>query len=113
MKSTETEACANACEVLKHLSHDANQSIRKIRSPDERWKSSNNSLSTGALFLFFRLACCRASRSPNAQAPVVQASLEEESTIHNPVDNASMQVVMWSFPIHYQNNQSPLEWVLL
>ena len=61
------EACANACEVLKHLSHDANQPIRKFRSPDEWWKSSNNRVSTG--MLFFR----RASRSPNAQAPVVQA----------------------------------------
>ena len=37
------------------------------------WKSSNNSLSTGTLFLFFRCASSRASLSPNAQAPVVQA----------------------------------------
>ena len=62
------------CQVLKHLSHDANQPIRKFRSPDERWKSWNNRPSTGVLFLFFRRACCRASRSPNAQAPVMQAS---------------------------------------
>ena len=37
------------------------------------WKSSNNSLSTGTLFLFFRCASSRASLSPNAQVPVVQA----------------------------------------
>ena len=74
MKSMGTEACANTCEVLKHLTHDANQPIRKFHSPDERWKSSNNRLSTGALFLFFCRACSRTSCSPNAQAPVVQAS---------------------------------------
>ena len=71
----EMDACANACEVLKHLSHDANQPIRQFRSPDERWKSSNNRQSTGALFLFFRCACRRASHSTNAQTPVVQARL--------------------------------------
>ena len=53
VKSMETEACANACELLKHLSHDANQPVRKFRLPDEWWKSSNNRLSTGGLFLFF------------------------------------------------------------
>ena len=38
---------------LRSLSHDANQPIKKFRSPDERWKSSNNRLSTGALFIIF------------------------------------------------------------
>ena len=61
VKSTETEACANACKVLKHLSHDANQPTRKFRSPDERWKSSNNRLSTAALS--FCRACSCASPS--------------------------------------------------
>ena len=77
----------HACEVLRQLSHDANQPIRKFRSPDERWKSSKNRLSllARALVFFFATrvlalrARCRASRLLNAPAPVVQAISQHES----------------------------------
>ena len=51
-----------------------------------------------ALFLFFRRACSRASRSPNAQAPVVQARVIAGEL--NPVAVKRVLLLIFLFVLH-------------